>query len=250
MRWTGRALPAGTTLTTGNVNNAGNGDTVTFTTSGTFTAVMASDGVEVVATASSPVVRFDCARTSGLYGVSQLFYTPRENYATSPAVVQFRSASANSGQVWHFSNGKIGVGNAAATGLVSSTVAMVFDHEYLIDFVVVVGGTTSNGRAIFRAMDLTDPTWNTTGDFYYDSGYTVNMGTANLVTHRHGKIGTEIATAGMRFRQIGWNPLSSVDTSLTRSIAESHFMAFPNLDRVNANSLTMNSQAVRQAAIW
>lgn len=240
MRWTGAGLSASTALTNANVNTAGNGDTVaTFNTSGTFTATMQTDGVLITGAASS-IARFDVARTATKYGVGQLFYTPKEVPGATLAIYTFRSGvsgAAAVGSFVHYSGGtggKLGFQNAAAATVTgaTTTIDVVLNHEYQIDMVIALDATTpstTNGRAFYRVKDLTDPTWNTTGDFYYDSGYTINVGTADLTQHRIAKVGNGVMNTGFSVRRLGWADLSSVNTSLTRATAESHFMASPFL---------------------
>lgn len=240
MRWTGAGLAAATALTNVNVNTSGNGDAVsTFNTSGTFTAVIQSANAGVLITgAASSIARFDVARTATKYAVGQVFYTPGEVPGATMAIYTFRSGvngAAAAGSFVHYTGGtggKLGFQNAAASTVAAftTTVDLVLNHEYQIDMVIALDATTpstTNGRAFYRVKDLTDPTWNTTGDFYYDSGYTINVGTADITQHRIGKVGNNVMNTGFKVRQLGWADLSTVNTSLTRSTAESHFMTPP-----------------------
>lgn len=232
-RWNGFGIAASTGVTSGNVNNAGNGDTVTLSTSGTFTIATTSgaDGVDVT-TAASGICRYDCTLpTAGLYAVHQVLFTPKETPSANTSVGVFRSTSAFVAQATHKSNGKFSVlDSASAEALASvSTVALTLNHEYLLDAIAVIGGSSTTGRYVYRIKDLTDNTWNTTGEFYYDSGYTLTLGVANITLIRALKSSSNVWSTGGKFRRIGWDSPASIDTSLDPTITKAQFLPYPIL---------------------
>lgn len=232
MRWTGDAVANGTAVTTGNVNTAGNGDTVAFNSSGTFTAAY-GEGLEVTGAAAA-IARLDLAYTAGKGAVGQIFYRPwQQPVGAAEILFLFRSASATAGSVVHRPSGELTFQNSAnAQNAAYNSPALIVGHLYQIDVVAALSAspTTSNGRMFYRVRDLTDPTWNTTGEFFIDTGYTLNLGTVDLSNARVGRVSNAsgaIATGTpSAFSQIGWDA-ATVSTSTDPTIAKSHFMAAP-----------------------
>lgn len=223
MRWNGNGLPDGTTITAGNVNTAGNGDTVTRAVSGTPTVFQtAGDGFEVAAPAGV-IVRLDASFTPGNGAVGQLFYTPTSRPSTTDRIIQFRSSGANA------------AGLILATGLVVDTASgstvgspspdLILGHLYQIDYLVALSASpsASNGRVVCRVIDLTDPAW---GHWFYDTGYTVNAGTNNLAVVRFGKQATSAFSSANRFEEIGWGTVT-VDPAATSEAAVSAYFLDP-----------------------
>lgn len=233
MRWTGNGVADGTAVTSGNVNTVGNGDTVSFASSGTFTAVY-GEGIEITGAAAA-IARLDLAFTTGKGAVSQFFYRPQQAPVGAAEILfLFRSASATAGSVVHRPSGELTLQNSAnAQNAAYSSPTLIVGHLYQIDVVAALSEspTTSNGRMFYQVRDLTDPTWNSTGEFFVDTGYTLNLGTVDLSNARVGRVsnpsGAITTGTPLAFSQIGWDA-ATVSTSTDPTVAKSHFMAVPS----------------------
>jgi hypothetical protein len=231
-RWTGNALPQGTALTSGNANTVGNGDAVVWSVSAGPTATMLTDGVEISGPNTS-IARFDANRPESLYSRTQVFLKMLEVPTATLAFATVRTigGAAVIGSAVVYSDGKVGFTNqvAATVAPATSPVALIVGHEYRCDFLDVVGTTTANGRHVASFVDLDDSTWNGTGEFYYESGYTLNLGVAPAGQHRIGKVGTGVLTTGMRIRQVAWGELYGVNPDTSQATTRAYFFTPPTL---------------------
>ena len=104
----------------------------------------------------------------------------------------------------------------------------MYKRQLLIDLVVAqhTSPTTSNGRVFYRVRNLTNTSWATGGEFFYDSGYTLNIGTVAYASIRYGKMTTEtIGSTGILYEYLGWEPISVSTADTSREQAEAYFLA-------------------------
>ena len=230
-RWTGDGLPDGTVLTAGNVNTAGNGDTVVFNSSGTATIVTEGSGFRVSDAASSGIRRIDMAlsgtgaRTQDRVKVDVL----PTGGASSIRVV--RDGSANKAVVLLNTDGTLQL-SAGGTIAASVTPAVALGDVLLIDLVAALHSspTTANGRVFYRVKNLTNPAWASGGEFFYDSGYTRDLGVANFASTRVGKMSTELlGLAGILYELPGWEDITVNVADTSVSAAKGYFADAPTL---------------------
>ena len=226
MRWTGNGLADGTTLTSGNINAEGNGDPLG-PPNGTL--VTAGNGFTFGSATVSQINRQNATFTASKGGVFQGYYTPEGSPTTaSERIGNFRSASANATGFSHLTTGEVVFEFGTAPVVASRTPALIAGHLYQIDWVTALSAspTTSNGRQFWRIKDLTDPTWNTTGDFFYDTGYVGNAGTADLSIFRVGKLaGTGAVPVNSKIEWMGWDAVTVAPSDTSRAQAEAYFLA-------------------------
>lgn len=236
-RWTGNGVADGQPVTTANVGTAGNQTgtgTVTRSVGGSPSMLYAGNGFSVeVPTTSSDLARLIATVTFGKGLVAQLTYT-HGSHSSRP--LEPRNASAppfavvttNTGVVQLLRNG----------GAVQSTspTALTLGHKYQIDVVLALSAvpSSSNGRFFVRIKGLTDTSWNTTGDWFVDTGYAIDLGTADFTSIRFGKNATALATPLSLFEHLGWDPVTVNPADLSRSAAEAYFMGTPS----SASSVT------------
>lgn len=226
MRWTGNGLADGTVITAANVNAPGNGATVTFSTSGTGTITTEGYGFRVANAASSGIRRLD-ATVSGTGARVQVGITPGEFPNATASFVMVRTSSATQVSLLLNTDGSIQI---SANGVVtaSKTPVVAAGDTLLIDLVVAqhTSPTTSNGRVFYRVRNLTNTSWATGGEFFYDSGYTLNIGTEAYASIRYGKMATEvIGSTGILYEYLGWEPISVSTADTSREQAEAYFLA-------------------------
>lgn len=241
--WSGLGVAAGTTITTGNVNTTGNSDagahghTVTYAVSGTPTnasfarpAAPAGPGLSLTA-AAAVIARLDLNQVAARGGAAQIIYTPSAAGPTtsSSQILAGWSAAATAAAVVHnvTTNTLTLFNQVNATISGSATPALIANHSYLIDFMVDLNSgtpSTTNGRVVFGVKDLTDATWNTTGEFYLDTGYTVNVGTAQIAQWRTGKITSAAAVAQTYVTGIRWGERTALNTSTDPTTTKAQFI--------------------------
>lgn len=228
-RWTGDGLPDGTVLTASNVNTAGNGDTVAFSTSGAATAVTEGSGFRVSDAASAGIRRIDMtlsgtgARTQDRVKVDVL----PTGGASSIRVV--RDSSATKVAVLLNTDGTL---QLSVAGLIAAslTPAIALGDVLLIDLVVAQHSlpTTANGRAFYRVKNLTNPAWASGGEFFYDSGYTRDLGVANFASTRVGKqTGESLGPAGILYELPGWEDITVSTSDTSAAAAKAYFADSP-----------------------
>lgn len=218
--WNGAALPAGTQITTDNVNTAGNGSPVTLSVAfpEDTTIVKEGAGFRVTGVTSTAIGRMN-ATVTGRAALVQLRLKVDVIPTSSSTVVAIRNSSASIRNILLSSTGQIGMSNISPM-----SPALAVGNVVLIDAVVAQSATptATNGRVFFRVRNLTNPTWNETGEFFYDSGYTVDNGTAEIVSIRTGKQSTELLPSpGNLYEHFGWQAItvSASDTSETQAKA-------------------------------
>ena len=228
-QWTGDGLADGTVVTAANVNTTGNGATVTFSTSGTATITTEGHGFRVVNAASTGIRRMD-ATVSGTCERVQVRITPGEFPNATATFVAVRNSSAAQVSLLLNTNGSIQIsaGGSLVTASLSPVVAA--GDTLLIDLVVAqhTSPTTSNGRVFYRVRTLTNTSWATGGEFFYDSGYTLNIGTEAYTSIRYGKMSTEvIGSTGVLYEYLGWGGISVSTADTSVAAAKAYFADAP-----------------------
>jgi hypothetical protein len=240
--WSGLGVAAGTAITTGNVNTVNNSDaalhshsvvySVSVSPTATFErpAAPAGPGLSITGVATD-IGRLDLTQVTTDGGACQVIYTPSGVPTTSNGIVIMgRSAAANSAQVAHNNTTSTlefrDAGGTASSVTNGISPAVVNGHSYQIDIVVAlntVTPTTSNGRIIGRVLGLTDPTWNGNGEFFVDTAYTENVGTAQITAFRVGKVNSPSINPQAYYTGIRWGE-RIVDTSSDPAVARAQFV--------------------------
>lgn len=230
-QWTGNGLTDGTVVASGNVNTSGNGSTVTFNTSGTATIVTEANGFRVKDAASTGIRRLDAA-VSGNALRMQMKLTVGE-YPTSAAatIISVRDSSTSKALLYIDTAGSAYM-TAGSVISASATPSIAVGSTVIVDLVVALHSspTTSNGRLFIRVKNLTNTSWATSGEFFYDSGYTLNLGTAAFASIRYGKMSTEIlGSTGFLYEYPGWEVIT-VNTADTSTAASKAYFADAPVD--------------------
>lgn len=226
--WNGAALPAGTEITTDNVNTAGNGSTVTLSGGSTAGGSIIKEGAgfRVVATQGTTIRRLDVPVT-GKTILFQIRFKLDVFHSENSSLIAVRHATAAAKTVIVTPAGRIGFGSLPNT---TTAPAIAIGDKVLIDGFVgqAATPTATNGRAVIRVRNLTNPTWNETGEFFYDSGYTLDNGTTDFVQVRSGKQGTDILNSpGNLFEHFGWQTITLNPSDLSEAQAKAYLADAP-----------------------
>lgn len=253
--WSSLGVPSGDVLSSGNINAPGNGDPITWQTpTGTPTliarrpgGVAGEAGFGLSSDVATEIMRLDLRYadlTAGdAYGqaVRWIFTPPAPPSGADTALAIGRSSSAFSGYLYWTTTGTLKIRNAAIATVTSSltgsptfsaatseTPALVTGHSYLIDLALirsVSSPSTSNGRIMARVRSLTAPgVWNGGAEWFFDTGYTVNVHTDLQQYWRFGKplgVGT---FAEAMFAGIRWRNITAPETSLTKTASIANFL--------------------------
>lgn len=229
-QWTGDGLADGTVITTGNVNSVGNGSTVARASSGAPTFVTGGHGFDVSG-ADSDIARLDASFTATKAARFQFKLTVGPIATAMLQTLNVRSASATVAA--------FGLGQGTYTGYLQAPVgnflvaaqqpAAALGDVLLYDIVVNLSATptTSNGRIFFRVKNLTNLTWNTTGEFFYDSLYTLNLALIDLSVTRFGKVAGGALATPTRWEFPGWEGITVNPAHTTEAQAKAYFADAP-----------------------
>lgn len=229
-QWTGNGLPDGTPITTDNVNAAGNGVATTFSGGSTAggTMVTEGNGFRYAGEQTSSIRRIDFP-IAGDAVIAQARITvdalALNSNATAPIV--FRNATAVAAFFNVFATGRVGIGGLANT---TTSPAVALGDRLDCDVVAALHPTptASNGRVFFRVKNLSNPTWNETGEFFYDSGYTMDLGTAPFAAIRFGKQTSEVLPQpGMLIEFPGYQVTTVNPAHLSEAQAKTYFADTP-----------------------
>jgi hypothetical protein len=236
--WTGLGVAEGTTVTSGNINTTGNGDTMSFVaTSGTITRVFDRDaggnGIDINGSAGS-LGRLDTPTIAG--GAEcmavQFLYVAGTPTTDDDNLIVGRNANATpafSGFLEHRTDATLIAQNSAGSLIAASaTPALVAANVYQIDYAIIrntlTTPSTSNGRVLLRVRSITAPgTWNGGAEFFHDTGYTVNVTVDKTNIFRWGKTGTACAHA-FKTWNFAWKDLASPNTSTVKADAITNFV--------------------------
>lgn len=236
-RWTGNAVVDGTNLTTGNVNTAGNSygaATWARAVSGTPEFTYYGNGLNIVGV-TSDIARLDATLPSAVSAVvTQMELTVRATPTTAgTAVISVRNTSGSAA-------GHVGITQGrqlyldAPGGYISgsTTPAVAVGDRILIDAVSALADTptTSNGRLFYRVTNLSNPAWNTTGVFFFDSGYALNLGVLPLNTVWFGKntVSAPLPTPGIAMERFGVEGAVVNMAHTGQAMLESYFADAPS----------------------
>jgi len=233
-RWTGDGVVDGTVISTGNVNASGNafgaGTDWTYSISGAPTAVYAGDGFRVSSSTTTDISRIDATLQSSETAIRMQCMLTASAYPNEVwSAVGSRNSSAWSGRLYIGNDGRCWLNDG--TEIIQSTTPMTaVGDRLLVDMVVALASapTTSNGRLFYRIRNLTNTSWNTTGEFFWDSGYTRNVGTQPMTAARYGKLAnTTIPSAGMLFEQLGAEGITVNPSDTSEQAAKAYFADAP-----------------------
>ena len=232
-QWTGNGATNGDVITSGNVNAAGNGSAVTRSASGTPTFVFAGDGFNVVAATAADIARLDC--TTGVSAATALRGQVKVTVGLTPAttidLLHVRNATASVMAVNLNASRTLQFTASGTASVPSLAPAVAVGDVLLIDWAVALDAspTVSNGRIFYRVRNLTNTAWNATGEFFYDTLYTANIGVATLTSIRYGKISTGvIASPGVTWEVPGWEQIAVASTDVSAAQAKAYFADAPS----------------------
>jgi len=259
-RWTGNGVPDGEAVTTGNVNATGNGANVTRNASGTPTFLYAGDGFSVVTSGAADLARID-ATVSGTAVRAQVKLTVGATPSAQQDVIQVRNASATVAAPLVATDRTIQIHDVGANIVASKTPVVAVGDVVLIDVVAALSSTatTSNGRLFYRVRNLTNEAWNSGVPFFYDSGYTRDLGTAVFTAVRFGKMATGLlADPGFTFEAPGWEVITVNPADTSAGAAAAYFadpppivvqLATPVVTLVSKTDATVNGASNGTAVI-
>lgn len=237
-QWTGDGLADGTSLSSNAiVQTAGNytGSGVTWTRAGSApTFRTAGHGFETLG-AAADIGRIDATITTPQSAVRTQIKVTRGPTATSEQTpIDIRNATASMARIllsidtdrtiWAV------ITNTGTFVTGSTAPAVAVGDVLLIDYVAALHSspTTSNGRIFFRIKNTTNTAWNTTGEFFFDSGYTLNLGTTNPSIGRFGKTGGGLLTTTPSvFEYVGIEPITVAITDTSVAAAKAYFADTP-----------------------
>ncbi len=231
LRWTGATIPTGTSVTSSAIaNTAGSGDTVVVAVSGTYTALKAAAGGIDITAAASGIWRLDLTRPNSYAGYQAVDFTVQQHpTAAANQLITFRNtAGANVGYLTHYNTSGLvalqtTVGGTPTIVAGSYTpAALVVGHRMRAEAICVVGLTATTGRLFYQLTDFTDPTWSGSGTAFYDTGFTIDVGTTPLTVHRVGKAGSAAvySAGGFNISAVSWRDLAYVDPSTDPAVAK------------------------------
>jgi hypothetical protein len=234
--WDGLGVAEGTAVTSNNINTPGNGDSVSIGSSGSPTYIYDRDarGNGVSITGPNPsTARIDTIGSNGAEMCAyQCLYLPSGNPSASDGLIAARTGSSTgtfSSQMLHTAAGTFQFTNTSTTPVTNGTSPAINLNElYQVDHAIIrntlATPTTSNGRIVGRIKNLSNPTWATSGEFYVDTGYTVNVTVDPQVMARIGKTSNTAAHPQFYLWNLKWKDLNTPFTSTTKSEAIKNFV--------------------------
>jgi len=228
-------LPDGTLVTKDNTNADGNvrgtGVTWVYQAAGSPTPVTEGHGVRMINT-SSQISRFDATIATPKKGVRAQFrvkkdaaiasaHMPLLSTRTAAGVLKAQLLFGTDGL--HYGqapSGQFNSGQAPATAL---------GDVLLVDWVAVQSDTptSTNGRVFWRIKNLTNPTWNGSGEYFYDSGFNRDLGTDPLAQVRFGVPSASVPSPGLLIEYMGVEPIDVLATDTSEAQAKAYFADAP-----------------------
>lgn len=227
-QWTGNGLPDGTTITAANVNESGNGSSVTFETANSGSMVTEGNGVRVSAETTNAVRRLDASVAGNAVRTQVRLRVDALPTGDNLTFVQLRTASAGSRAAVLGPDARIGIGGIASSPAYAPPIAR--GDRVLFDWVITQSSspTATNGRVFFRVTNLTNPAWSDGGEFFYDSGYTLDAATVAYAQVRFGKFNSCVLPApGILFEFVGWEAITVNPSHTSEAQAKSYFADRP-----------------------
>lgn len=236
-QWTGNGLAEATAITTGNIDDAGNftGSGVTWAGGPTGSPTMQTngDGLLVTTGTATDVARLDGPMTASSAAVlTQMVFTP---LAAATGIIELQVVRNSTTTVQHIRY------DATARTLIlrdqtnttdfGTSPAVTVGDKLVVDLVVALHAAPDafNGRMFYRVTNMTDPSWNTTGYHYYDSGETRNFVTTNFAQVRFGKINniTTIPSPGFTWEFCGIEAITVDPADTSEQDASAYFADNP-----------------------
>jgi hypothetical protein len=236
-RWTGAGVSDGTALTSANVATSGNytgSGTWSHVIGGTPTRVYADNGFTADVTTGADFCRIEGLHASNAPAIRlQLIFTPPP--ATSGLFEILTARNITPTTVSHMRFDGTGLtfvvrDNTNAVDLGISP-AIGAGDRILIDYVVATHSapTTSNGRIFYRLTNKTNASWNTTGQHFYDSGYSRNVQIVNMSGMRAGKNSlTGTMPTATPFEFLGMEPITVNIADTSEAAAKAYFADDPS----------------------
>lgn len=235
--WNGNGLPDGTELTSANVNTPGNsfGGGVTWTLVGTgssdglWEARTAGDGFRFTTDATGMVMLRSIFPDSPTAVRAQMIVTiPADGVidgGTAGLIQAYNEAAQNQGWVRLTSDRYFEFYRSSAD-IASRSPALPAGSRALVDVVYHVGASAS--RAFYRVTNLSDPSWNSTGYFFYDTGYTLPAGTVyGMLQFGKSTSGTPVTGDGIRLERIGAEAIHVSESATSEAAASAYFADEP-----------------------
>lgn len=232
-RWTGDGLPNGTALSSSNVNTAGNGATVKLSMSGAATATTEGHGARIVAPTTSDIARFDAVLTAATKAlVTQQIITLPTVTGAVPVMLAVRAGTTTVGSMAYASDGGLSLLASGSYIGASRPPTLPAGSRVLLDVVAALSAapTTTNGRLFWRVRNLSNAAWNGGADFFYDSGYTLDLGVADLTEVRFGGTTGVYASPGLLIEGIGWQTATVNPADTSREAASAYFADAPDFN--------------------
>lgn len=235
--WNGNGLPDDTELEASNVNTPGNsfGGGVNWALVGTGSA----DGFWEAFTAGDGF-RYNTDAT-GMVMLRSIFPEPppavrAQVIVTIPApdvidntyagIIQaYNTTAANQGWVRLLAGQYFDV-YRSSTDIASRSPAMATGTRALVDVVYHAG--TSASRIFYRVTNLSDPNWNGTGYFFYDTGYTLPAGNAyGMLQFGKSTTGAAVVGDGILLERIGAEAITVSESAVSEAAASAYFADKP-----------------------
>src|SRR5699024_4271426 len=130
----------------------------------------------------SDIARIDSGAFDSRAVRQQVIVTLGSLPTESALVLSTRNVSGSALNLGFQPTGALRVLEGFSTIPASTSPVFAAGDKILIDMVCALSmtPTTSNGRVFYRVRNLTNPTWNGSGEFFWDSLYTRDAGTTNF----------------------------------------------------------------------
>lgn len=242
--WNGNGLPDGTTLASGNVNTPGNsfGTGASWAFAGTTPAedrlaVTAGNGVRITAASSGMVmIRALFAQSPTSLRGQVIATIPDEIDGTNVGIIQANQDETNRGWIRLTSQRTFEIYHSQDIPA-SRSPALAVGSKALVDVVYHAG--PSAARMFYRVTNLSNPSWNGTGYFFYDTGYTLPL--ADGYTRlQFGKstVGASLTGDGLVLERLGAEAITVSEAASSEAAASAYFADEPG-DPLKAPVLTI-----------
>jgi hypothetical protein len=226
-------LADGTLVTKDNIGADGNvrgtGATWVYQASGAPTPTTEGHGVRFV-TSSSQIARFDVTIANPTKAVRMQARVKQDGTISGAHVplLNFRAAAgaSNRGNLL-FGMDDLHYGQAPSGNFNSGQAPAAKGDVLLVDLVAVAGDSSTNGRLFWRIKNLTNATWNGTGEYFYDSGYARDLGTTVLDMVRFGMLAGGVAAPGLLLEYMGVEAITVDPADTSADQAKAYFADAP-----------------------
>lgn len=226
------ASPPALTVASGNVKGTGATWTVAGLSTGP-TITTEGHGARIIATGAQ-LARFDAALATPASAVRvQARYTRGGaiSAAHMPIVLARSGSSSRSQLMLGTDNNFYGQAPTGSFNMPSSAYATTgaVGDTMLLDCVFALNAAPSgaNSRVFYRLKNLTNPTWDTDGEYFYDSLYTRDLGTTLFDVIRFGINAGAAASPGILFEYLGLEGITVNPAHTSKAQAEAYFADAP-----------------------